>query len=78
MRDGRLRRVRGSAGCGGPRVWLRARGRGIWGFKLKKILPPGSYILYSREIAERGFDATGVMETTFTAPDGNKLRFTVR
>ena len=79
MRDGRLHRVPGgSAGCGGPRIWLPAQGRGSWRFKLKKILPPGSYVLYSRAIAERGFDTTGVMETTFTAADGNKLRFTVR
>jgi hypothetical protein len=53
--------------CGGPR-WLRAEGTTSWRFALRRALPPGRYVVYSRATSRAGF-----RETRFSAGDRNKV-----
>jgi hypothetical protein len=53
--------------------FLRARGTTNWSFKLKKRLPQGSYVLYSRAT-----DSAGQHESAFTAAARNRVAFRVR
>jgi hypothetical protein len=52
------------------RVWLGAKGKASWTFKLKKKLPKGSYVLFSRAI-----DSKGKVESHFSAKRGNRASF---
>lgn len=54
------------------RMWLGAKGTTNWTFKLKKRLPKGSYVLFSR-----AFDKKGKAESHFSAPRGNRVAFKV-
>jgi hypothetical protein len=47
--------------------WLRAQGTRRWRFKLRKTLPRGRYVIYSRAL-----DKSGVPEQSFTARDRNR------
>lgn len=53
--------------------FLRAKGTTRWVFKLRKRLPPGSYVLYARAT-----DKSGNKETSFGRKRGNELSFKVR
>jgi hypothetical protein len=54
------------------RKWLGAKGTTSWAFKLKKKLPKGSYVLFSRAI-----DKKGKVESHFSASRGNRVAFKV-
>jgi hypothetical protein len=54
------------------RKWLAAKGTASWTFKLKKKLPKGSYVLFSRAI-----DAKAKVESHFSAKRGNRVAFKV-
>ena len=54
------------------RKWLAAKGAASWSFKLKKKLPKGSYVLFSRAI-----DKKGKVESHFSATRGNRKSFKV-
>lgn len=54
-------------------VWLRAKGKKKWSFKLRKTLPKGRYAIYSRAIA-----ANGVSETKWSARDRNRMSVRLR
>jgi hypothetical protein len=58
--------------CDKP-VWRRAKGTARWSFKLRKGLPKGRYVLYSRAT-----NRAGVSESRFRAADRNRLAFRVR
>jgi hypothetical protein len=51
---------------------MAATGIAKWSFKLKAVLPPGRYVVYSRAI-----DATGLAETTFSRAAGSRFGFTL-
>jgi hypothetical protein len=72
--DGDLRGVTpGRRGvCDAP-VWIRAWGTTDWRLRLRRKLPKGRYMLFSRAVTRNG-----VAEGTFTFGDDNKLRFRVR
>jgi len=53
-----------------PLLWLKAKGTAKWSFKLKSVLPPGRYIVYSRAV-----DATGLAESAFSRAAGNRFGF---
>jgi uncharacterized delta-60 repeat protein len=57
--------------CATPR-FLRAQGTRSWVFKLRKRLPPGRYILYTRAT-----DTSGNSETSFSSKLGNRAAFRV-
>jgi hypothetical protein len=72
-RSGKLRKVR--AGAGGKctrRVWTRARGTSSWRLRLRRALPAGRYVLYSRAVTGAGFH-----EAAFSKRDRNRLTFRV-
>ena len=52
------------------RKWLAAKGTASWTFKLKKKLPKGSYVLFSRAI-----DRKAKVESHFSAKRGNRVAF---
>jgi hypothetical protein len=52
--------------------FLRAKGTTKWVFKLRRHLPPGSYILYARAT-----DTSGNRETRFSSKLGNRASFRV-
>jgi hypothetical protein len=54
------------------RKWLAAKGTTSWTFKLKKKLPKGSYVLFSRAI-----DRKAKVESHFSAKRGNRVAFKV-
>jgi hypothetical protein len=58
--------------CDEP-VWLAAKGTTKWSYKLKKDLPPGKYVAYSRSTTDA--DAT---EFYFDDKDGNREEFKVK
>ena len=53
--------------------WLRASGTTSWRFKLRKRLPPGSYVVYVRAT-----DTSGNTETSFSGAARNRAAFRVR
>ena len=53
--------------------FLAAKGTTRWTFRLKRRLPKGSYVVYSRAV---GVD--GAKETRFSAAVGNRIRFRLR
>ena len=53
--------------------WLVATGTAKWSLKLRRKLPKGRYVLYSRAT-----DGAGLSETKFSAADGNRVTFRVR
>jgi hypothetical protein len=71
--SGTLRRVRPATGgkCA-RRIWSRAGGTRNWRLSLRRALPPGSYVLYSRAVTGAGF-----REASFSARDRNRLTFHV-
>jgi hypothetical protein len=54
------------------RKWLAAKGTTSWTFKLKKKLPKGSYVLFSRAI-----DTKAKLESHFSGKRGNRVAFKV-
>jgi uncharacterized delta-60 repeat protein len=52
--------------------WLNVKGTAKWGFKLKRDLAPGKYVVYARAI-----DAAGLAETSFSRKAGNRYAFRV-
>ncbi len=52
--------------------WLAVKGTAKWGFKLKRDLAPGKYVVYVRAV-----DAAGLAETSFTRKAGNRYAFRV-
>jgi len=69
---GALRRLRVKKGKPCPQRWLDAKGTAKWKFKLKAVLPPGRYVVFSRAVA-----ASGLAETTFSRKAGNRFGFRV-
>jgi hypothetical protein len=59
-------------GCDKPR-WLKATGTRTWSYRLKRPLPPGSYVAYARAPT-----TAGASEHIFTARDRNRRAFRVR
>lgn len=53
-----------------PLLWLQAKGTAKWSFKLKTVLPPGRYVVYSRAV-----EASGLAEETFSRAAGNRFAF---
>jgi 6-phosphogluconolactonase (cycloisomerase 2 family) len=70
--SGRLKRKAASKGRCKPRGWLKATGTTAWSFRLKRRLPKGRYVLYSRAV-----DAAGKTESTFSVAKGNEALFKV-
>lgn len=70
--NGKLRSRRLVRGRCRTLAFLRARGTTHWSFKLKRKLPPGSYVLYSRAV-----DRGGARESSFSARDRNRRAFRV-
>jgi hypothetical protein len=64
------KRGKGKKSCQ-PR-WLTVKGKAKWGFKLKKNLPPGRYVVYARAV-----DSEGLAESTFSRKAGNRYAFRV-
>lgn len=58
--------------CDTP-LWLRAKGTSRWTFTLRKRLPRGRYVVYSRVVTR-----ARAVETSFTARDGNRRELRVR
>ena len=65
-----LKVIRGR--CAAPH-FLLAKGTSKWTFRLRRRLPPGSYVLMSRAT-----DTSGKRESAFSASLGNRLSFSVR
>jgi hypothetical protein len=55
------------------RLWLAARGRGSWSYRLGKPLVRGTYRIYAR-----AGDSRGLLESGWSRPDGNVVRFAVK
>ena len=55
-----------------PRLFLKAKGTKKWKFKLKRRLPRGRYVVYSRAV-----DKLGLAETSFSRKDRNRYAFKV-
>ena len=53
-------------------LWVSADGTDSWHFDLKRKLPKGNYVLYSRAVDERG-----AIEAGWSATDHNKVTFSV-
>jgi hypothetical protein len=58
--------------CDKPR-WLKATGTRNWRYRLKRPLPPGSYVAYARATT-----TAGASEHIFTARDRNRRAFRVK
>jgi uncharacterized delta-60 repeat protein len=56
-----------------PRLFLKARGSKKWKYKLKRRLPKGRYVVYSRAV-----DKLGLAENRFSRKDRNRYAFRVR
>ena len=69
----KFRRLKPRHGRCGSARWLRASGTTSWAFKLRKHLPPGSYVLYVRAT-----DTSGNTETSFSTARGNRAAFRVK
>jgi len=65
----RIKAVRGKCNRG---IWSRARGTRRWRFRLRRTLPPGKYIAYSRAV-----NRAGAHERKFSRADGNLLTFKI-
>lgn len=65
-----LKVIRGR--CAAPH-FLLAKGTSKWTFRLRRRLPPGSYVLMFRAT-----DTSGARESAFSASLGNRISFTVR
>lgn len=72
-RRAKFKKVRPKHGKCSSARWLRASGTTSWAFKLRKRLPPGSYVLYARAT-----DTSGNTETSFSTSRGNRLAFRVK
>jgi hypothetical protein len=70
--NGRLRRIRLVRGRCRPAIFLRARGAARWSFRLRRLLPTGSYVVYSR-----ARDRDGLVEKQFSRRLGNRVAFVV-
>lgn len=70
--NGKLRSRRLVRGRCRTLAFLRARGTKHWSFRLKRRLPAGSYVVYSRAV-----DRGGARESSFSARDGNRRAFRV-
>jgi hypothetical protein len=70
---GTTRKIAANDGVCDQPVWLRTNGVERWKLSLKKELPPGKYVVYSRAV-----DSDGAAESNFTAEDGNLKAFKVR
>ena len=57
--------------CSQPTVFLTAKGRGTWTFRLARPLPPGRYVIFSRAIDNQGAIEAGFGRT-------NRRAFVVR
>jgi hypothetical protein len=68
--SGRLRKAGSGSSC--SRVWLRARGKSNWRLTLRRALPKGRYVIYTRAVIGSGF-----REGRFSARDRNKIGFRV-
>ncbi|HET6551742.1 MAG TPA: hypothetical protein VFG79_24960 [Solirubrobacter sp.] len=66
-----LRWRRGGKRCG-PAAWLRTRGKRSWRLKLRRALPRGRYVVYSRTTIAAGF-----REGRFSKRDRNRVAFRV-
>ena len=69
----RLRATTADHGVCTQLLWLTANGKKQWRYKLRKSLPPGSYVLYVRPVTPIGTPVAG-----FTAARHNRLTFTVK
>jgi hypothetical protein len=70
---GRFRRVRPTGRVCDKPIWRRAKGTRRWSFAIRKRLPKGRYVLYSRAT-----NRAGVSESSFRAADRNRIAFRVR
>jgi hypothetical protein len=66
----RFRARRATKGVCDKQVWLTAIGTAHWRYRLRRHLPPGRYVLYSRVI-----DAVGNATEGFSARLGNRQAF---
>ena len=75
LRTARARFVRRRAVNGKceRQVWLRARGTTRWAYRIRRRLPRGRYVLYSRAT-----DAAGVSEAVFTSRRRNRFALRLR
>lgn len=69
----RVRKVKDRSKKCEKQVWLRATGRAPWSFKLKKKLPVGKYVVYSRATL-----IDGTTETSFSKAAGNRRSVTLK
>jgi hypothetical protein len=69
-RSGALRRLPRSGGQCTRKVWSRARGSRSWRLSLRRALPPGRYIAFSRAVTGAGF-----REAAFSERDRNRVTF---
>ena len=53
--------------------WLTVKGKARWRFRLRGLVPAGSYVVYSRAI-----DSDGLAESSFGRRAGNRYAFRVR
>jgi uncharacterized delta-60 repeat protein len=60
-----------SGGC--AQRWLTVKGKARWRFRLRGLVPPGRYVVYSRAI-----DSEGLAESSFSRRAGNRYAFRVR
>jgi len=66
---GRFKTVKAVRGnC--PLLWLTATGTARWSFKLRTVLPPGRYVVYSRAVG-----SAGLAEEGFSRAAGNRFGF---
>jgi hypothetical protein len=72
-KQARFKRVRARGRTCERAVWLRARGKRRWRFELKRRLPAGRYVLYSR-----ARNRAGASEQSFNKRDRNRRSFRVR
>ena len=72
-RSARFKPVRLKKGRRCPQRWLTVKGKAKWGFRLKRRLPPGRYVVYARAV-----DAEGLAEAVFSRRAGNRFAFRVR
>jgi uncharacterized delta-60 repeat protein len=71
-RSGALRKLPRSGGKCTRKVWSRARGSRSWRLTLRRALPPGRYVAFSRALTGPGF-----REAAFSRRDRNRVTFEV-
>ena len=71
-RRGGFRRIKAARGRCNRGVWLRARGTRRWRLELRRGLPLGNYVAYSRAV-----NRAGAHERRFSRADGNLLTFRI-